>query len=235
MPSQTVTIAAPNGALYQTHIVKETVSGSEPGPGLIMFSPIFGPDADMLRIAQDWAMRGYLVAVPDYYHRVAPGALDRSDEGRKAAMARWKALDVDTAIADIGPLKDYLMESPDCNGKVAALGFCAGGELAFLAVTRLGFQAAGAYHGTNIDRHLDEAGRVRVPVSLHFGGADPLVPPEKVAAVEGAFAGNDGVEIAVYPGAEHGFSFAGRPSYHQVAATESDRKVQAAFATLHAA
>lgn len=231
MPSKVVTIAAPDGALYHTQIVTET----GPGPGLIMFSPIFGADADMMRIAEEWARRGYVVAVPDYYHRVAPGVLDRSDEGRKSAMNRWKALDIDTAIADIGPLKDYLLELPDCNGKVAALGFCAGGELAFLAVTRLGVQAAGAYHGTNIDRHLDEAGRVAVPMSLHFGGADALVPPEKVAAVQDAFAGNKGVEIEIYPGAEHGFSFAGRPSYHQVAATESDSKMKAVFATLGAA
>lgn len=137
-------------------------------PGLILFSAVFGGDDDMKRLAGKWAERGFLVAVPDYYHRVGAGVRDRSEDGRKAAMARWKSLDVDSAIADIGALRDFMLHSPSCNGRIAALGVCAGGELAFLAATRLGVQAAAAYHGTHIDRHLNEAKRINVPISLHL-------------------------------------------------------------------
>jgi dienelactone hydrolase len=41
---------------------------------------------------------------------------------------------------------------------------------------------------------------------LHFGGADPFVPPEAVDAVRAAFAGRRDVRIIVHDGATHGFS-----------------------------
>lgn len=201
-------------------------------PALVIFTPIFGVDEEMRAIADEWAGRGFLVAVPDYFHRVVPGPLARSDEGRKQAFARWEKLDVDQAVEDLRPLVAKLLASPSCNGRLGALGYCAGGELAFLAATRLGAQAAAAFHGTRIHRHLDEAGRLGGTLSLHFGGNDPLVPLEEVKQIEDRFRADPRVEIAVYEGAGHGFSFRGRPSYHELAATQSSRKAQAALAML---
>jgi carboxymethylenebutenolidase len=229
MSGHDVRITAPDKARYQCFIAGEVLP---PRPAIILFSAIFGADDDMKQMAQRWVDRGYLVAVPDYYHRIAPGILDRSEEGRKAAVARWMAVDVDLVIADVRPLKDHLLSLPSCNGKVAALGVCAGGELAFLAAARLGIQAAAAFHGTHIDRHLDEADAIGVPVTLHYGEADTLVPAEKVAAVKVGLEGRSSVEIHVYPGAEHGFSFPGRPSYHEAAATGADLRAQAIFGAL---
>jgi carboxymethylenebutenolidase len=204
-------------------------------PALLVFTPIFGVDEEMRAIADDWARRGFLVAMPDYFFRVAPGPLPRSEEGRKQAFARWEKLEVDRAVEDLRPLVKQLLGSKPCNGRLGALGYCAGGELAFLAATRLGAQAVAAFHGTRIHRHLDEAGRVRGTVSLHFGGNDPLVPLDEVKQIQDRFQGDPRVEIAVYDGAGHGFSFQGRPSYHEVAATQSSRKAQAALARLQAA
>jgi carboxymethylenebutenolidase len=201
-------------------------------PALFVFTPIFGVDEEMRAVADEWARRGFLVAVPDYFSRVAPGPLPRSEEGRKQAFARWEKLDVDQAVEDMRPLARQLLGAKSCNGRLGALGYCAGGELAFLAATRLGAEAVAAFHGTRIHRHLDEADRLRGTASLHFGGNDPLVPLDEVRQIQARFRGDPRVEIAVYDGAGHGFSFQGRPSYHELAATQSSRKAQAALARL---
>ena len=190
-------------------------------PALLIFTPIFGADASLRAIADEWAAQGYLVAVPDYFFRISPGPLDRSEEGRKRAFARWEKLDVDQALTDMEPLVARLRSSGACNGRLGAIGFCAGGELAFLAATRLGAEATAAFHPTRIDRHLDEAGKLRGSLILHYGEADPLVPMSEVARVQEAFKGDERAEICVYPGAAHGFSFKGNPSYHELAATRS--------------
>jgi carboxymethylenebutenolidase len=150
MAGSDITIRTGDGTPFQAYLAGDTPSR----PAVIMFTPIFGVDADAKAIADRWADRGYLVAVPDYYFRQAPGVLDRSESGRKSAMERWKALNVDRAVSDMRGLADYLLARPSCNGRLAALGFCAGGELAFLAATRLGATAVATFHATHIDRHL---------------------------------------------------------------------------------
>jgi carboxymethylenebutenolidase len=215
-------IKAPDGR-YDAYIAGE--SGGR-RPGLIIFTPIFGVDEDMMNIADEWAAEGSLVAVPDYYFRVKPGALDRSEEGRKQAMERWKKLDVDRTLEDMRPLVERVRGSAVCNGKWAALGFCAGGELAFLASTRLGADAMAGFHATHIHKHLEEAGNARGPISLHYGAADPLVPVQEVAKVKSALLDNPLAEIHLYDGAQHGFSFKNRPSYHELAATRSRKRAK---------
>ena len=168
-----VTLRADDGTPFQVYVAGDTPPRR---PAVIMFPPIFGVDEDAKVIAERWANRGYLVAVPDYFFRTAPGVLDRSEGGRKLAMERWKSLDVDRCIADMQSLKSHLLAMPNCNGELAALGFCAGGELAFLAATWLGAKAVATFHATHIDRHLDEAGKIAGAITMHFGGNDTLVP-----------------------------------------------------------
>lgn len=229
MAGKEITVGAPDGTQFQVYL-----TGDEPTarPAVIMFPPIFGVDSDAKAIAERWAGRGYLVAVPDYFFRTAPGVLDRSEAGRKAAMARWKAMDAGSIVADMAALKAALLSSPNCNGQFAAIGFCAGGELAYLAATRLGAMAVATFHATHIDRHLDEAANAKGRLTLHYGGNDPLVPLERVDAIRKRFAASLRIDIHVYDGAGHGFSFPTQPSYHEVAAVESDRRAQQILGTL---
>lgn len=231
MPNGTLTkITAADGAGYDTYIAGEQGKGR---PAVIVFTPIFGVDEDMTTLADAWADRGFIVAVPDYYFRVTPGPLARDEESRKKAFARWEKLDVAQAIEDMRPLVARLASSPCSNGKLGALGYCAGGELAFLAATRLGAVAIAAFHGCRIDRHLAEAARaVKARMSLHFGDSDPLVPMDEVGRIKTALGANPKVGIHVYAGANHGFSFKGRPSYHEIAATESQKHAVDALSTL---
>jgi carboxymethylenebutenolidase len=224
--SSSIILEAPDGTPFEVYLA---TADEKTGPALIIFSPIFGVDHDVKVLADRWAARGYTVAAPDYFAHVEPGVIDRSAEGRERAFARWNKLDVDRAVSCITVLRDRLLA--EGHGQFGALGYCAGGEIAFLCGTRLGVKAVATFHGTRIDRHLDEARRISA-ATLHFGGNDSLVSMQAVDAIRGAFDGNRSVDIRVYPGAEHGFSFEGRPSYDKVAATESDRYAQELFATL---
>lgn len=224
-----ISVAAADGKQFQVYL-----TGDAPPrrPAIILFSPIFGADAGMRQIADRWAERGYLVAVPDYFFRVLPGVLDRSDNGRKKAMDRWKQLDAAKTIDDMRALKEVLLSNPNCNDKLGSLGYCAGGELAFLAATRLRAEAVAGFHATRIDQHLGETDRIAGRVTLHFGGNDNLVPLSQVDAIKSAVASNAQVDIAVYDGAGHGFSFHGQPSYHAEAESRSDARAQAVLGTL---
>jgi carboxymethylenebutenolidase len=227
-----VTVRAGDGTPFQAYLTGDTQPAR---PAVIMFPPIFGVDADARAIADRWADRGYLVAVPDYFFRTAPGVLDRSESGRKLAMQRWKSLDVDRTIADMWCLKSYLLSRPSCNSEFAALGFCAGGELAFLAATRLAAKAVATFHATHVDRHLDEAAKIAGRLTLHYGGNDPLVPMDQVELIRSKLASDQHVDVHVYPGAAHGFSFSSQPSYHQAAATGSDQRAQEVLGALKSA
>lgn len=219
---------APDGMPYEVYL-----SGAEgpPKPAIMMFSPIFGVDSGIRSLADRWAGRGYVVAAPDYFARVEPGTFDRGEEGRKRAFVRWDKLVVDRAITDLRSLMDHLLGLPSSNGKVAALGYCAGGEMAFLCGTRLGVPSIATFHASRIGRHLDEADRID-RATLHFGGSDKLVPMDEVEAIRGSLKSNPNVDIHVYLGVDHGFSFEGQPRYDEHAAVASDRRAQEVFAGL---
>jgi carboxymethylenebutenolidase len=94
------------------------------------------------------------------------------------------------------------------------IGFCMGGRLAFLTPT-LGLDLAGAIglYGipvgagrAGMPAPADVASDVRSPVLGLFGGADPSIPADSVAAFDDALE-KAGVEhrFVVYPEAPHSF------------------------------
>lgn len=197
-------------------------------PGLLIVTSIFGVDEEMRRLADQWADDGFLVCVPDIFWRRDPGPTADLQFG----LERMARFDCEQGLMDIEDVLAQLRAHPRCNGRIAVLGFCFGGQFAHLAATRLGADAAGAFHGTGMAQHLDEAAALRVPVSYHFGEADPVVPLEEVAAIRQAFADNPLVEIAVHDGAPHSFSMPEKPGYDPRAAAASREAVLLCFRTL---
>jgi carboxymethylenebutenolidase len=109
--------------------------------------------------------------------------------------------------------------------KIAVVGYGFGGRYAFLALTRLGADAAAAFHGSGIGAHLDEAPNAKLPLSLHFGDDDDRVPFEEVRAIKGALEGFATTEIYRYPGAGHGFAMREDAGFNEPAAHEAERRV----------
>lgn len=151
----------------------------------------------------------------------APAAAERFAE--RGHAVRDAAGEDDAVRAALAAL------APKCGGRVAVVGYGAGGCSAFRAVTRLGAAAGIAFHPIGIGALLGEAGLVRAPLSLHFGDADATVPPAEVRAVKGALEGFATTEIYRYPAVGQGFALESSPGYEPVAASLAERR---AFAFL---
>lgn len=199
--------------------------GEDRAPGILIITAIFGVDDEMRMLADEWARDGFLVSTPDIFWRQTPGPT----ADMTVAFDRFERFDVDQGLKDVEGLIEDLRSHPRCNGKVAVLGFCFGGRYAHLAAARLGADAAGAFHGSLMGLNMDEADRVGVPVSYHFGDEDPVVPMDEVKAIQQAFAGKPNAEIRVYKGATHNFSMPQKPGYNPPVAKAAREAVLRCF------
>lgn len=226
MPSKDITCTTRDNETYDGYLAEPDGDGK--APGLLLITAIFGIDDEMKELSDAWAADGFVVMVPDIFWRVLPGPT----ADMEVAFDRYGKFDFDHGVRDIEDLIKDLRAHPRCNGKVAVLGFCFGGRYAHIATSRLGADAAGAFHGTMIGEHLDEVSKVSVPVSYHFGAEDPVVPMEEVDAIRDAFSSHANAEIAVHDGAGHNFSMPYKQGYHPDAAKTSRDAVLRCFNTL---
>jgi carboxymethylenebutenolidase len=222
-----LTVETADGKTFAAYFAS---TGTTPAPGIIVLPPIFGVDRQMRDLADRCAQRGYAAAVLNQFWRdPQPQEFARTPEERPLAVARAARVDVDQLVDDLDVAIAVLRDRAECNGKIAVMGYCFGGRYAFLAAARLGVDAAAAFHGTQIGQSLADAPNVAAPLSLHFGGDDPLTPPEEIEAIRTALHHRPDAEIVVYPGAVHNFSQPGWPGYDAALATASEERAFALF------
>lgn len=171
-------------------------SGAGPWPGVVMVHEIFGLDEVMLRQADRLAKAGFLTLAVDLY---SVGGARRCLVSTMRAMMSGKG----RAFADIEAGRAWLLNSPDCTGKVGVIGFCMGGGFALLTADT-GFDAASANYG-QLPRDLDRALAGACPIVGSYGGSDRTLKGA-VANLDAALT-NAGVvhDVKEYPGAGHAF------------------------------
>src|SRR5258706_12811696 len=162
------------------------------GPGVIVIQEIFGVNDVVRKICDSHAARGRFALAPDLFWRLEPGVqlTDKTQEHWGRAFGLMQRFDADNGIVDIQASIKYLREVPGCSGKIGAVGYCHGGQLAFLSATRTDADAAVGYYGVNIQNRLNEAGKIRKPVMLHIAGKDQYGPPEAQKQIIDALKGN---------------------------------------------
>lgn len=189
------------------------------GPGLVLFQEIFGVNAHIREVAEQYALDGFVVLAPDVFWQQER----RVDLGYAGAdMAR--ALELMNGADGAGQMRDVqdsvaaLRARPEVAGrKVGAFGYCMGGRLAYAAAATAGVDAAVAYYGGGIQNQLDLAPRITCPMLFHYGELDTHIPPVAVESVRAAMNGHQ-AEVHVYPNADHGFNCWARGSHHPAAA-----------------
>ena len=212
------------------------VPSAGPAPAIVLLPPIFGIEPVIRETADRWASRGFVVLVMNQFrHDAEPGPMERTVEGRAAAMARGKRVDVDQLVDDVREQIDGLRAMAECNGKVGVIGYCFGGRYAFIVAARLPDDAGAGFHPVQIADTLADAPHVHAPLSLHFGEDDPLTPKDHVDAVRAALRHRPDAEIFVYPGATHNFAVRGVPGYDPAVAELSEERVFTLFDRLKAA
>jgi carboxymethylenebutenolidase len=185
------------------------------GAGIAIFPSAFGIGADLEQQMTELAADARAVAAFDPFWRGDAGFARTNEMPR--VMARMQLLDRERAARDLRAVTRWLRAEAGCSS-VIALGICFGGPFALLAAAEGDAQGVVTWHGTALGQHLERAAEMRGPMRLHFGSADPFVPPRELAAIRAAFAGRADVQIVVHDGATHGFSHRGVPEAFQPAA-----------------
>lgn len=160
-------------------------------PDIMGLRPLFDDLCDRLAVDNGWA-----VCAPEPFPGREELPISERDIGSN---------DDDTVLGDLVAAADVLDVEP-----VGILGFCQGGMWAFKAAGTGRFDRAISFYGMVRVRWarpghaqpLEYLARpARVPVLAIAGGHDRVSPPEDLDAL----AGIPGVEVVVYPEAEHGF------------------------------
>jgi carboxymethylenebutenolidase len=185
------------------------------GPGILLIQEIFGVSDYIRAVAEDLAGLGYVVAAPHLFWRLKPHHDAAHDEaGLAESLDLASRFDFEQGIADSAEALAHLQALPEVDGGWGVLGFCLGGSIAYFLAAQGGLDAAVSFYGSAVPGSLAVMEQITVPLQLHFGGADPYIPRDQVAAVETAAAGRDNVEIRVEEGAGHAFHNRKAPMFH---------------------
>ena len=189
------------------------------GPGIVVLQEIFGVNQYLRDVADWYAAHGFVAVVPDLFWRIQPGIelSDKGDDWNKAIELYMK-IDEAKAVEDSAATVEFLRKHPSCSGRVGAVGFCMGGNLAYLLSVRFKPDCAVGYYGVSIEKSLDEAKNLNSPLMLHIAGQDKFCPPEAQAQIHAALDSNPLVTIHDYAGMDHAFARLGGEHYDAAAA-----------------
>ena len=178
---------------------------------VIVVQEIFGVNAHIRSVADGYAADGYLAIAPAFFDR-----LQRNFE------TGYNPKDIEAGVAMVQKLKwDQVMldtnaalEAVKAAGKVAIVGYCWGGTVAWLAAAKLaGLSCSIPYYGGGIFGMIVE--QPKVPVMFQFGELDQSPSLEQAKAIAAA---HPSVIANFYAGAGHGFNCNERGSYNEAAA-----------------
>jgi len=211
-----VTIGTADGT-FSAYVTRPAKS---PAPAVVVIQEIFGVNQVMRDITDGLAAQGYLAICPDLFWRIEPGIdiTDRSEAEWKRAFELFNAFDVEAGVGDIAATIDHIRGDAGCNGKVGAVGYCLGGQLAFLTATRTDADASVSYYGVGLENRVAEAEKLTHPLLMHIAEEDQFVPKAAQAVILAALKDHPQVEVHTYPGCDHAFAREGGEHYDAAAA-----------------
>jgi carboxymethylenebutenolidase len=124
----------------------------------------------------------------------------------------------------------HLRSMPGCSGKVGAVGYCLGGKLAYLMASRSDVDASVGYYGVGLDELLDELHDIRMPLMLHFAGADKFCSQPVRDKIIAALKKNPAISTYVYENVDHAFARPDGQNFNQAAASLANGRTMEFFA-----
>lgn len=147
--------------------------------GVVIVQEIFGVTAHIRSVVDDYAARGFMAIAPQFFDRIQPGIELATDA---AGITRGRELitqlGMDAPLRDVEAAAQWLRARGA--RRIAAIGYCWGGSVSFLAATRLALVAV-SYYGRLLSQFLHEV--PQAPLLFHFGERDETIPPEAVDAI----------------------------------------------------
>ena len=138
-------------------------AGNGPWPGVVAIHEAFGVNDIVRRQADRLASAGYLTLAPDLF---SDGGAARCLVSTFRAMFTGKG----KAIEDITAARQFLLDQPDCTGKVGVIGFCMGGGFALITASH-GWDAAAPNYGV-VPRNAERALAGACPIVASYGKKD---------------------------------------------------------------
>lgn len=228
MNETTVTLETADGPMDAFKVMPE---GKGLHPALIIAQEAFGVNSHIKDVCRRYAREGYVTLAPDIYHRAGRMLTYAYDDPRRREP--FSALTNEHIEHDVDAALEHLETSSDVDsGRIAIVGYCLGGFIAFLAACRTNVATAVCYYGgglvnrregLKLEPLITEADNIKVPVLCFFGDKDASIPIEDVEAIRTRLGMQSAREhqVIVYPGAEHGFFCDERGSYKPDAADEA--------------
>jgi len=176
---------------------------------IVIAQEIFGVNHHIRGVADGFAAEGYLVIAPCLFDRIRRGIeLGYSEKETQEGRGYRTQIPREKTLLDLSASLNVVRHA----GRVAAIGYCWGGTLAYFAACELPVACAVAYYGGQSAQHLDK--EPKRPVMYHFGERDAYIPPADVEKIRDA--DPNGV-FHLYP-ADHGFNCDERGSYDAASA-----------------
>lgn len=213
-----------------------------------MYMDAFGIRRELCDMAQRLASHGYVVALPNLYHRTPFAPFDPKQvaaEGPERARFKGMVASINAALVmrDTAAVLNHLDTLPAVKrSPICALGYCMGGGYALAAAgtfpERVGLAAS--FHGGALATDKPDsphllAPKMRARVYVGAGGLDPTFPDEQRQRLDKALS-DAGVAytIETYENAKHGFAVNGHLAYDENASERHwDRLLQLLGETLH--
>lgn len=223
MSSQRVDLPTPDGVL-DCYVFEPAGAGSSDSrrwPAVVLYMDAFGIRADLDVMAARLADAGYVVAVPNLYHRSGafppfdPAVVAAGGAERDRFMGMIRSIDGDLVMRDTAAVIAHLDTRPTVRpGRLGTVGYCMGGGYALRAagVFPERVAAAASFHGGSLatdrpDSPHQLASRMRARLYVGVAGIDPGFTDEQRQRLDAALR-DAGVnyEIEIYEGAQHGFA-----------------------------
>lgn len=170
--------------------------------GIVLLQEVFGVNAHIRAVADDYAARGYAVVAPALFDR-SRRDVELGYEDAKIGIEYMNRQDPAQTLLDIAAA----LHGVAAAGRTAVIGYCWGGRLAYVGACSLPFSAAVCYYGGRITEEL--ARTPRCPTMFHFGERDANIPLADVERIRAAYPAG----VFHLYAAGHGFNCSERASY----------------------
>lgn len=224
--------AADNSGSFSTYLLEPA---TKPVGVVVLIQEIFGVNQAMRDIAAWVADIGFIAVCPDLFWRIQPGIdiTDKTEAEWKQAFELFQKFDQAKGIDDLKATVAVARKLPGSNGKVATMGYCLGGRLAFMMAEQSDADANISYYGVGLDNLLGDLAKVTKPLVVHIADKDEFFPAEGRAKVVEAVKGHQQIAAYVYPNADHAFARVGGTHWDGRAATIANgRSAEALVAAL---
>lgn len=199
-------------------------AGAKSAPAIVVFQEAYGVNDYICDVTERFAALGMVAIAPELYHRSAPARFTANYGDFETVRAHMNKITREGLEADIDATFAWLANDGTVDPEeIAAIGFCMGGRVAYVANSRIPLRAAISFYGGGIAPDLlPLASAQRGPILMFWGGLDQHIPPEQYRSVADALTDAKAThEQVVFSQADHGFFCDQRASYNPIASRQA--------------